>query len=1040
MIPVRVYVENFMSYRQGQELLFDSAPLWVLAGENGAGKSTIFDAMTFALYGSCRGVTQEKLINHYEDRFVIEFEFLIRSKKYNIRRTVSKKGSTTRQISEIFPDGRVKPISNTDKDKEFRDWIEYHIGLDEKAFTSCVLLSQGQSEKLLNANKDDRKEVLEKIIDISAYKQLHERADDLRKDHDRDFRRLTEQLKNIPLVTSEELQTTQEQLNQAKYNYQIIQEQVEKLNQLIQQAKQWEQLQQQIKEQQVKKQTLQQLIERSEEITTNFNHLEELKLVIPKIQNIITDKQRLANTEQEINNIEQNIQQVRDNLTQAETEQKESQEKGDHLQKSIEDLQTNLQQVTNSLSEIVPLITKLEQYKKIKTNLEDYQSKIERIEHDYPSLEPEVSKQENHYQQLTEIKNTLSWLKDIFESRLSLNNTIQQQYSAEEKLRSLDSQLTKNQQQEEQISIDVQKLEQAERDLYNKLNLKQDNYKRVQKQLQSFEQAATKPTCELCGQEITPEHAQQEKQRLNQNLADIEVSLNNLQQQHLTAKEKLSENRTKLESIENKIQGIEQDINDNRNLQQQTQKDIQRLLQQLNRNWDNLLLSDRTKISPDKPNNESEWLETQYPNNIDLEQLTQQVNTIQTQKQNLDNLKKQLEQWKQLNNQCQTYSKQLEECEANFSIIEAQQAQAQNKELEKSKKQISNDIQSTQKELKEAKENKNNIDRNVRSYSERSQQLQIELKGKQTSHSEIKNSLQVKLNELPESWQKENLFNSDRLQELEQELNRLREYENLAQQLSNAQQLLEHSTQQIQEYQQQIAQLPKEAHHSSKEITQEIQIAREERKNREEEKSNVERELNKLQNTQKQRDELVSNLKETERNRNLYKTLSDLLGKKGIQLHILRNAEKAIIEIANEILDSLSRGKIRLELRGDNEETDKALDLVAYNLATGNQPIAVALTSGSQRFRIAVSLALAIGQYVGNNARNIESVIIDEGFGSLDKNGRDDMIQELNELKQRLKRIILVSHQEEFFNEFNNGYKIKLIDGASQINLFESNF
>ena len=83
---------------------------------------------------------------------------------------------------------------------------------------------------------------------------------------------------------------------------------------------------------------------------------------------------------------------------------------------------------------------------------------------------------------------------------------------------------------------------------------------------------------------------------------------------------------------------------------------------------------------------------------------------------------------------------------------------------------------------------------------------------------------------------------------------------------------------------------------------------------------------------------------------------------------------------------------------------------------------------------------MAIGQYVGSNARNIESVIIDEGFGSLDKNGRDDMIEELNQLKQRLKRIILVSHQEEFFNEFTNGYKIELKDKASQAGLLESSF
>lgn len=83
-----------------------------------------------------------------------------------------------------------------------------------------------------------------------------------------------------------------------------------------------------------------------------------------------------------------------------------------------------------------------------------------------------------------------------------------------------------------------------------------------------------------------------------------------------------------------------------------------------------------------------------------------------------------------------------------------------------------------------------------------------------------------------------------------------------------------------------------------------------------------------------------------------------------------------------------------------------------------NEPTAVALTSGSQRFRIAISLALAIGQYAGKGARHIESVIIDKGCGSLDKNGQDAMISELNELQQRLKRIILVSLQKKVLEAF----------------------
>lgn len=164
-------------------------------------------------------------------------------------------------------------------------------------------------------------------------------------------------------------------------------------------------------------------------------------------------------------------------------------------------------------------------------------------------------------------------------------------------------------------------------------------------------------------------------------------------------------------------------------------------------------------------------------------------------------------------------------------------------------------------------------------------------------------------------------------------------------------------------------------------------------------------------------------------------------GKQGLQLKLLRDAEKAIVQLANEILDGLSRGKMRLELRGEAEESggesSKALDLVAYNEEIGPYPTPIAQISGSQRFRVAVSLALAFGQYAGQGARHIESVIIDEGFGSLDKNGRDDMIQELNELQHRLARIILVSHLEDFSCAFSNGYSIELVNQASKVRPLE---
>lgn len=111
-----------------------------------------------------------------------------------------------------------------------------------------------------------------------------------------------------------------------------------------------------------------------------------------------------------------------------------------------------------------------------------------------------------------------------------------------------------------------------------------------------------------------------------------------------------------------------------------------------------------------------------------------------------------------------------------------------------------------------------------------------------------------------------------------------------------------------------------------------------------------------------------------------------------------------------------------MQERGRNK---KALDMEVRDIMTGGQDaIPVVLASGSQRFRIAISIALAIGKYIRRESRRVESVIIDEGFISLDKTGWEDTIQELRPLQEFLERIILVSHQEEFYKPFKLGIRL----------------
>jgi DNA repair exonuclease SbcCD ATPase subunit len=175
--------------------------------------------------------------------------------------------------------------------------------------------------------------------------------------------------------------------------------------------------------------------------------------------------------------------------------------------------------------------------------------------------------------------------------------------------------------------------------------------------------------------------------------------------------------------------------------------------------------------------------------------------------------------------------------------------------------------------------------------------------------------------------------------------------------------------------------------------------------------------LSELTRQEKAYRELIAAIATAERQSDLHKKLDELLGKGGLQRELVRSAEREIVRLANDTVQNLSDGDLSIELDDAPEGDDEAFAL-RIRRADDPTPIGVSYLSGSQRFRVAVSVALAIGRYAAGQSRQLESVIIDEGFGSLDREGLDDMAAELNRLRQHLRRIILVSHQEEFADRF----------------------
>ena len=187
MRPCKLTISAFGPYAGVTELPLEqlgSCGLYLITGDTGAGKTTIFDAITFALYGEASGSSREPemLRSMYAEPGTptfVEMEFLYQGKKYTIRRNPEylrpkdRGEGMTRQKAEAvltFPDDRL-PLT---KSREVTRAVEEMIGLDKQQFTQVAMIAQGDFLRLLLAKTEERSRIFREIFHTKPYQILQE--------------------------------------------------------------------------------------------------------------------------------------------------------------------------------------------------------------------------------------------------------------------------------------------------------------------------------------------------------------------------------------------------------------------------------------------------------------------------------------------------------------------------------------------------------------------------------------------------------------------------------------------------------------------------------------------------------------------------------------------------------------------------------------------------------------------------------------------------------------------------------------------------
>jgi len=202
MIPVKLKMRNFMCYRGNvPPLLFDNIHTACICGDNGNGKSTLIDAMTWALWGRTRAKSDDDLIHLAQTEMEVEFDFAVGQQPYRIIRKHSKpkrRGRSGRTILEfqIATGDGFRSITGDSIARTQQKIIDI-LHMDYPTFTNSVFLRQGHADEFTKQSPVKRKEVLANILGLSFYDELEERAKDLAKRQEIEKAQLNSTIKDI---------------------------------------------------------------------------------------------------------------------------------------------------------------------------------------------------------------------------------------------------------------------------------------------------------------------------------------------------------------------------------------------------------------------------------------------------------------------------------------------------------------------------------------------------------------------------------------------------------------------------------------------------------------------------------------------------------------------------------------------------------------------------------------------------------------------------------------------------------------------------
>ncbi len=388
MIPIQLTLRNFLSYKSAT-LDFRGLETACVCGANGAGKSSLLEGMSWAIWGQSRVESEDDVIHQGQTEAQVEFIFQLHDSLYRIIRTRCRRQGMALEFQVSTEFDLSLSRSSLPLPKTFRPLTEkgiratqqliiHHVKLDYETFVNSAYLRQGRADEFMLKRPSDRKQILADLLKLNHYDELADRAKEQARQAKVQVDLLEQQRSNrsaqlldLPLLAAQQadLETTIAHLQQ---NQTAAQQQLQTLRADQQQQQHWQsQLQWHQKQQQQQKQDcdrltqeyhqaeshtqgLVALLEQEEAICSGYVRWQQLQAE----EEFLGD--RFAMFQQIQAERHQYQQQQRDRLHQLQQQQRQLETQENSFLEQLEDMS----QILNQRSEIEQALTKLKAAKK----------------------------------------------------------------------------------------------------------------------------------------------------------------------------------------------------------------------------------------------------------------------------------------------------------------------------------------------------------------------------------------------------------------------------------------------------------------------------------------------------------------------------------------------------------------------------------------------------------------------------------------------------------------------------------------------------